>query len=660
MSPPRQKSSSPAPIVVNCSREDLDDLLGREWLRVNSLGAYASSTVVGCNIGRIVALASVLEDVTVGPKRFELGVNEFPGAFAPNGVRLLKEFRDDLAATFVFDLDTAELTKEVLLSHADNAVGVRYTLRGGPAELRLRPFAALRDYHALRSADEGSLRFELTSDGAVIRERDSSGTPLFLRVDHGRFDPDAQWWHRFRYRADLARGQDGHEDLYSPGWFVGRLEDGRSCQLTAGLGRPVNVDFDALLKERARRRRALVGALPEDADEASRRLAAASESFVVRRDLPRVPAPLTIVAGFHWFGDWGRDAFIALPGLLLVTKRFAQARQVFSTFARYISNGMIPNCFDQRDGPPHYNSIDASLWFIVAAERYMRATGDDAFWRETLFPTCRSILTAYEEGARFGIRADADGLLAGGSERTQLTWMDAALGGEVITARHGLPVEVNALWYSAHRILAGRCRRIDHAFAQRSDERAELIGRAFRKTFWNEQQQCLYDCIADGRADASIRPNQILAVSLPHSPLTLDQQRAVVARVERDLLTPMGLRTLSPEDSRYCPRYEGGWDQRDRAYHQGTVWAWLMGPFVEAYLKLYGGDASARDRLRNWLAAFDAHLRQAGLGFVGEIFDGDPPHTPRGCIAQAWSVAEVLRARMLLLDCERTRSALRE
>ena len=408
------------------------------------------------------------------------------------------------------------------------------------------------------------------------------------------------------------------------------------------------MDFDAEVTKRRGRLSEIVASVGPGADETTRRLAEATDGFVVRRSFPKSPSSTTILAGYHWFADWGRDTFIALPGLLLSTKRFAQARETFRTFARYISNGMVPNRFDDYATTAHYNSIDASLWFIIAADRYVEATGDMDFWRETLMPAANSILRGYREGTDFGIHANGDGLLTGGSEKTQLTWMDAALGDEVVTPRQGLAVEINALWYAAHRIMAHRCSSLNKNCTAEYTAQAEMIASAFCRVFWNNQAGCLYDCITEHLPDDSIRPNQIFAVSLGYSPLPPQQQAAVVAVVQEKLLTPLGLRTLSPDDPRYRPAYDGSFADRDRAYHQGTAWAWLMGPFIEAYLKVNNNSSESLAQASKWLEGFDEHLRQAGVGYISEIFDGDQPHHPRGCIGQAWSVAEILRVKLLV------------
>jgi len=654
----------PEPIVVPCRDRELDDLLSREWLTNNRIGAYASSTAVGCNtrryhglliaatqppMGRLVALSQIAERLLVGEAAYDLATIEFPDALQPRGMTHLAEFRNDVAPTFVYRMDGLEVVKEVTLAESANTVAVRYTVRGADAVLRLMPFVALRDFHHVRSSQsDRNMVFETTASGAVVQDLSRALPPLYLSAIQGHFEPAPQWWYRFHYRADLARGQEGFEDLYAPGEFVLSLRDGRPGEFTASLGDPRTLGFDETVSQKRRRLAEIVRGVGADADLTTRRLAVASDAFLVQRHFPSASAAWTILAGYPWFADWGRDAFIALPGLLLTTGRFDRARDVFRTFADHLADGMIPNRFDDYSTAAHYNSIDASLWFILAAERYLRATGNVEFWQTTLLPAARSILQAYHDGTRFDIHADADGLLTGGSANTQLTWMDAALGQEAVTPRHGKCVEINALWYCAHRIVAERCRDTDAELAEHCDTQAVLIAGAMNRAFWNDHAGCLHDCVVHDVPDPAIRPNQILAVSLPHSPLPPDRQASVVRVVQEKLLTPVGLRTLAPDDVRYRRRYGGSWESRDRAYHQGTVWPWLIGPFIEAYLKVHDASPFALAQVREWLAAFEGHLEDAGLGTISEIFDGDAPHAPRGCIAQAWSVGEVLRAKRLV------------
>jgi predicted glycogen debranching enzyme len=597
----------------------------------------------------MMMLSTVMERVETDRGSYELAANEFDEVFSPMGVNLLAEFRSDAAVTFVYRVGDSKLVKEILLAEAANAVTLRYTLHCGSGRLVLSPFTALRDFHSLRrSSGETQVSFRTTDRGVVVRDDISPEYTLHLMGRDGQFRASPDWWYNFYYRREAARGQDAHEDLYCPGTFTYVLDDGRSCSLTAALDEPVSFDFDATLQRRTERRAELAGALAAGADETARSLAAVSDVFIVRRSFPNTASSTSIIAGFHWFADWGRDALISLPGLLLSTGRFSRARKVFKTFADHMSKGMIPNRFDDYGASPHYNSIDASLWFIIAAERYIQAGGEVSFWKDTLLTVCDTILRSYREGASFDIHADGDGLLTGGSDKTQLTWMDAAIGAETVTPRYGKAVEINALWYSAHRIMAHRCGGADESLARHYADLADIIAPAFERVFWNEKDQCLHDCVSDDLKDASIRPNQIFAISLPHSPLSPDRQRAVLQTVRHHLLTPRGLRTLSPEDPRYTGSYEGSPPSRDRAYHQGTVWAWLIGAFVEAHLKVHAGDKEAVEQADRWLGQFDEHLSEAGMGYISEIFDGDPPHRPRGCIAQAWSVAELLRAKCLL------------
>jgi predicted glycogen debranching enzyme len=654
------------PLMVNCGEKTLDELLDVEWLHTNSIGAYASASVAGCNtrryhgllvaatlppVGRIVALSNVMETLTVGGQTFDLATNEFEGSFSPEGWRHLERFVDEAVPRFVYTAGGLELTKEILLAETANTVAVRYTLRGGAAALVLRPFVAMRNSHHVRHADEPNrITFDIAAGGVIVHDRQNISHDLHLTSTDATFTADPQWWYAFTYRADAARGQGEPEDAYSPGTFRCELTDGASCQFVASLEGTGRVAFDAEHTRRRRRAVELTQSVGDSADAATQRLAVATDAFIARRQFAGRPSSPTILAGFPWFVDWGRDAFVAVPGLLLTTKQFALARGVFKTFASSISDGLIPNRFDDDTDGAHYNSVDASLWFIIAAERYVAASGDDLFWRHTLMPAAEAILKAYHDGTQFDIHADADGLLMAGTSQTQLTWMDAAVDGDVVTARSGRAVEVNALWYAANRIMAQRCRGVDAELADHHAHLAELMAPAFVRVFWNRRRRCLFDCITHDTVDDAVRPNQIFAVSLPYSPLSPAQQRNVVAAVQQSLLTPYGLRTLGPDEPGYCGRFEGDRATRDRAYHQGTVWPWLIGAFVEAYLKVHGDELAAVEHAERWLAHFDSHLTQAGLGSISEVFDGDAPQRPGACIAQAWSVAEVLRAKLLVAE----------
>jgi len=411
----------------------------------------------------------------------------------------------------------------------------------------------------------------------------------------------------------------------------------------------VEVDVETVKNRLADRQRQILSGAAADATE--RRLVLAADQFIVKRRYGDVEGT-SIVAGYPWFADWGRDTFIALPGLLLATGRFDEARSVLCTFAAAADDGLIPNRFDDRSGPAHFNSVDASLWFIHAAFQYLEATDDKDTFHQKLLPVIRWIVDSYQNGTRFGIHVDADGLVRAGDSNTQLTWMDAMYDGVAFTPRWGKPVEVNALWHNALCHLHEFCLRMDLVSdAKRYAKMAQQAGDSFGELFWNESLGYLNDTVMpDGQVDASLRPNQIFAISLPYGPpLSGARQKAIVAAVEFELLTPYGLRTLSRRDACYQGRYEGPQRRRDAAYHQGTVWPYLMGPFVEAYLKVNDFKPASVRRATEMIEPLVNHVTADGcLGSIAEVFDGDEPQEPKGCWAQAWSVGELLRIHRLL------------
>jgi predicted glycogen debranching enzyme len=373
-----------------------------------------------------------------------------------------------------------------------------------------------------------------------------------------------------------------------------------------------------------------------------RQLQLAADAFVIRR----ADGASSLIAGYHWFTDWGRDTMISLPGLALTTGRFGLAKNILSSFLKYCDRGMLPNRFPDRDGTPEFNAVDATLWLFHAVHQYFLATGDLEFLRDEAFPKLEDIIDWHLNGTRYGIRMDAsDGLLSAGEPGVQLTWMDAKVGDWVVTPRQGKAVEINALWHNAMCVMESFSRKL------KNEERAlfyqqlrSVIQHSFSQVFWNTEANCLFDCIQDEVPDKKIRPNQIFAISLPYPLLSLDRAQAVVQVVKEKLLTPYGLRSLAPGDSDYRPAYRGNGNERDSAYHQGTVWAWLIGPFVDAYLNAFGESEENRQYLKSLFEGFRQHLSEAMLGSISEIFDAEAPHAPKGCAAQAWSVAEVLRS----------------
>ena len=625
---------------------ELATALQREWLLTNGCGAFACSTVAACNtrryhgllvaatlppVGRIVALSRV-QELLYFPGQdqpLELSVNQFRQRVHPRGYQYLTDFDLGHRARWQYQAGPAAVTKELALLPGHNVVCLRYTVRcDQPVELHLLPLVALRDFHHLRRGASPDMNVSSGQQQAMVTEGKYN---LRLLADSGQFVPKTEWWFGHVYPVETSRGQDDTEDLMAPGRFVFPAGTDSIATLWAGTE-----DLSAFAPARAAPGAEAPAPQPIDvrSDDAPpplalQRLLHAADQFIVQRRRPDGQAGASILAGYPWFSDWGRDAMIALPGLLLSTGRFERAAQVLLLFADYVSQGMIPNCFDDYSHQPHYNTVDASLWFIHASFEYARLSGDHALFETQLLPACRQIVAGYSAGTRFGIRANEDGLITAGDASTQLTWMDAKHDGVVFTPRHGKAVEINALWYNALCLLG--------------DSRAPSVARSFRTAFWLNAFRGLYDVVQGSHRDASVRPNQIFAVSLPHSPLEADQQRAVVEVVQRELLTPVGLRSLAPSDRGYRPRYAGSAAQRDAAYHNGTVWAWLMGPFLDAYLRVHEDSPAARAQARQWLAPLLEHLDEGCIGQIAEIFDGDEPHHARGCFAQAWSVAEVLR-----------------
>jgi predicted glycogen debranching enzyme len=429
------------------------------------------------------------------------------------------------------------------------------------------------------------------------------------------------------------------EDLFNPMTLRFDVSDRASATLIASTEILDVASGDMLRRQEVDRRARIVADSPAE-DELVRALTAAADQYVVSRGDQK-----TVIAGYPWFTDWGRDTMIALPGLTLVTGRTEIARSILCEFARHVDRGMLPNRFPDGGETPEYNTIDATLWLFEAVRSLLQYTGDYAFVSSQLYPVLAETIEWHIRGTRYGIKMDTDGLIASNDPAVQLTWMDAKIGDWVVTPRNGKAVEIQALWYNALRTMEDIAGKTGLASAaQKYSGLADLAQHSFNQLFWNEEGACLYDVVTDNRRDGSMRPNQILAASLRHSMLSNERAKAVVKAVERDLFTPYGLRSLSPADSCYRGRYEGDSVARDSSYHQGPVWAWLLGPFIDAYFKVNGDGDKAQHRVCEWLRVFSGHLTEAGLGHVSEIFDGDSPHRPRGCFAQAWSVGEVLRA----------------
>jgi predicted glycogen debranching enzyme len=671
----------PWPVV---DPHDPDASATREWLVTNGLGGYASGTVSGvitrryhglliaalqAPFGRTVMLSHVAEQIRLpAGRRIEIGGRERSGdAPDAHGTGYLTEFRLEAGLpVWTYDVEGLTIEKRIFLPHMQNTVQVGYELLSGAdgVELALRPSVNFRAQEAPVSEPLGwPYQFRAVEDRYEIALEGSALPPLRLRmcaVDE-TFTIKAKRIENVLYPVEESRGYQSRGALWSPGYFRLRLRRGVPVTLVASTEPFATMTVleppAALEAERGRRHRLLAQAAPQALDGIAGELVLAADQFIIRpagrkEDSARARASgdevRTVIAGYHWFTDWGRDTMISLEGLTLVTGRHVEAGYILRTFAHYVRDGLIPNMFPEGEKEGLYHTADATLWFFHAIDRYLAYSGDRVTLA-LLYPQLKQIIEAHLHGTNFGIHVDAsDGLLVQGAPGYQLTWMDAKVDDWVVTARRGKAVEINALWFNALKLMeTWAAERADPA-ADDYRRHAERAQRSFNERFWNEAAGHLYDIVdaepddpgESRRVDPKCRPNQIFAVSLPHPVLARERWEAVVTTVRSRLFTPVGLRSLAPDDPDYKARYFGDLRARDAAYHQGTVWAWLVGPFIDAWLRVYPDDHAAA---REAVAGFVHHLDDACIGSISEVFDAEPPFTPRGCIAQAWSVAEVLR-----------------
>lgn len=640
----------------------------REWLVTNGIGGFASGTVSGNltrryhgllvaalqpPVGRMQLVAKLDETVQCNAADYSLGANRWAsGAIEPQGYINIENFRlEGTTPVWRFALADALLEKRVWMQHDENTTYVQYTLLRGsqPLALQLRALINYRDFHSNTHAGDWHMKIDTVKSGLQVTAFEGA-VPFYLLSGDATVEPQQDWCRDYFLPVEQYRGLDDREDYLLAAVFRATLQTSQSVTIVFSTNANASLDGDAALLQNVTRESDLLAqwsAIDKKTAIAPpawiRQLVLAADQFVVRRELNDDPSNSegkSIIAGYHWFGDWGRDTMIALPGLTLATGRSDIAKTILLSFVKYIDGGMLPNNFPDSGGQPEYNTVDAALWFFEAVRQYFAAT-QDAETLATLFPVMARIIAAHVAGTRYQIHVDqADGLLYAGQPGVQLTWMDAKVGDWVVTPRIGKPVEINALWFNALETMAS----FAPAVKQSADPFAKLAGRAkqsFAK-FWNEAAGYCYDVIdAPGIGnDAALRPNQIFAVSLPRSPLSAEQQKAVVDICAKRLLTSYGLRSLAQTEPGYQGHYGGNIHERDGAYHQGTVWGWLLGPFVLAHLRVYADRAAAM----SFLEPLGKQIHSHGLGTLSEIFDGEAPFIPRGCIAQAWTVAEALRA----------------
>lgn len=640
-----------------------------EWLVTNGVGSYASSAITGARtrryhgllvgaleppLGRTLLLAKLDEEVDVNGQTYRLGVNEYQrGVIEPSGNLFLQ--RAEVNGAFpvlYFQAANFKLAKTVWMEYGWDTTYIRYTLDPeSPAiNLTLLPFCSYRDFHETTKGDSlWTMGIEPVARGIRVTARPGARPFRILGLPSVAFTPLGLWYWHFQLRAEDERGLDHSEDLYLPGLLRARLEPGESLTVVATLEGDANLDVDAegAWQRALGRQRDLESRAPDDF---ARQLYIAADQFLVGRPATQIPAPTpedpahtrpasTVLAGYHWFGDWGRDTMIALEGLTLTTGRYEVAHDILLTFSQFVSQGMLPNRFPDSGQAPEYNTVDATLWYFHAIDRYVTCSHDRDLLRQ-LYPILQDMINWHVKGTRYNIHMDlADGLVYAGEPGVQLTWMDAKVEDRVVTPRTGKPVEINALWYNALRLMQQWSKELDQPDPL-YERLANQVAGSFDR-FWFREGGYLYDVIDGPNGnETAMRPNQIFAMSLPHSAVPLPQARSALELITRELLTPYGLRSLTPRNVNYRGKFTGGRAARDSAYHNGTVWAWLIGPYIDAHRRVYPDDP---DRGR-FLAAFQPHLSVAGLGTISECFEGDAPHRPVACIAQAWSVAEVLRA----------------
>jgi predicted glycogen debranching enzyme len=636
---------------------DLDNALRREWLVTNGTGSYACGTISGANTrcyhgALIAALAAPVARTLLVAKieatahrrgtAYHLDTHEWAdGSIEPRGYESIESFQlDGLIPTWTFALAEAQVVKRVWMIHEHDTTLLTFTHARGadPITLDLKVLCTYRDHHDETQGDWTPL-VTITPDGLRV-EAFEGATPYFVKITRGTYTPIDRWRRGFKHRVETERGLPDVEDYFETGTFRVTLQPGETIAVAATTEENAVLDWPAALEAEQQRERALIEQSGlEDQPPWIQQLVLAADQFIVNRQFGSEIGK-TVIAGYHWFSDWGRDTMIALPGLCLTTRRYDVAQTILRTFAAFVDKGMLPNRFPDQGEKPEYNTVDATLWYFHAINAVAETTNDWSLVRD-LYPVLKDIIAWHVKGTRFQIHVEADGLIYAGEPGVQLTWMDAKVDDWVVTPRIGKPVEINALWIHALRLMAKFAQQVGHtedapAYLQQADQAVQ----SFRQRYWYAAGGYLYDVIdTPAGDDASLRPNQLFALSLEPDLLTPAAARSVIDVCAQQLLTSYGMRSLAPTHEDYQGIFTGDRYARDGAYHQGTVWSWLIGPFVEAHFNVYHD----RETALSYLRPFEQHLHDLGVGTISEVFYGDAPHLPRGCAAQAWSVAEVLR-----------------
>jgi len=642
---------------------DTRGALKLEWLETNGLGGYASSTILLCHTrryhgllvsnlarpsGRFVLLSKFEDSVFSSEEEIFLSCHLYPGVFFPSGGTWLDDFEIDYCPRFTYRVGEGILQKRIMLVHGEDRVLIRYRYEGPSSlGLRIKPFLAFRGHHELSRENSWLRERTCEIDKGFTMEPYDGMPPLFIQANRPAvFSPLPLWYRNFEYPMDAERGLDFQEDLFHPGILEVALDKGEDVILSGSLKENRERLESLWAREEARRKGEVSACVKILRNFKNGTVRSAAEVLIQsgRHFLMTTPSKRPgIIAGYHWFYLWGRDTLISLPGLTFCSGRSQEGIDILKAVGGLEKKGLLPNCLAEDEDQIAYNSVDSALWFFWAAQQMVKYTGDMTTLKNDLWPVMKRILEQYMEGTDNRIFMAENGLLHAGDEGMQLTWMDVSIEGTPVTPRSGHAVDINALWFNALRF----AHELEGTFGDREMNLSGLIEKvrlSFNRTFWVEGGMYLGDVFSNGRLDTSVRPNQILAVSLPHSPLEPDRWRGVVEKVSKELFTPVGLRTLSAADRNYKSHYTGGPVERDLAYHQGTVWPWLLGHYGEACLRVAEDKTAVREFLLEIISkSMNKHFREAGLGFVSEVFDGDPPRRPGGCIAQAWSSAELIR-----------------
>jgi len=633
----------------------------REWLETNGIGGYASASVSGANtrryhgllvaatrppLGRMVLLSKFEETLVIDGESYEISCNQYPGNIHPEGYKFLTGFRLDPFPVWTFEAASCVIERRLFMVYGENTAVISWSVKNHEKNdkaqigLEVKPLLAYRDHHHLRHADASFDGNCCVEENLVSIQPYAELPTLYLAHNAKDVENQGHWYRDFEYAVEQERGFDYREDLFQP--FSMKFDLSTDVTVIASTEPKQITDAKEFEYAEIARRAELIK-IAVAKDDLTKQLVLAADHFIVARGTCK-----TVIAGYHWFSDWGRDTMIALPGLTLATNQPDVAKSILLEFSKHISEGMLPNRFPDAGETPEYNTVDATLWFLRQFEPMPKKTTDYDLIRDEFYEKLVNIIDWHIRGTRYQIHVDTDGLLYAGEPGVQLTWMDAKIGDWVVTPRTGKAVEIQALWYNALCIMADLAGRFDRAADQIEYlAMARKAKSGFNKLFWNNEEECLFDVVNEEGPDASVRPNQVFAVSLPHTMLSSAKAWKVVDKVETELLTPVGLRSLSPRDSRYAPIYIGSPFDRDSVYHQGTIWGWLIGGFVDAYRKVHSKNTKTHAHVSEIIAGFKADLSESMVGQVAEIFDADSPHAARGCAAQAWSVAELLRVSLV-------------